>query len=60
MAAAKELADICLNSEDNMTHGYELDVEWPDIDEMLAKICEAFPDAFDYDEETDEILYFQN
>lgn len=58
MSAAKELADICLNSEDCMIHGYELDVDWEDIDEMLEKIIAAFPDTFEYDEETDEILYY--
>ncbi len=60
MAAAKQLADICKDTEDQMIHGYELDVDWDDIDEMLDKIVKAFPDTFDYDEETDEILYFEN
>ena len=60
MAAAKQLADICKDTEDQMIHGYELDVDWDDIDEMLDKIIKAFPDTFDYDEETDEILYFEN
>ena len=60
MTAAKELADICKATEDRMTHGYELDVDWDDIDEMLDKIIKAFPDTFEYDEETDEILYFEN
>ena len=60
MAAAKQLADICKATEDQMIHGYELDVDWDDIDDMLDKIVKAFPDTFEYDEETDEILYFEN
>lgn len=60
MAAAKQLADICKATEDQMIHGYELDVEWDDIDDMLDRIVKAFPDTFEYDEETDEILYFEN
>ena len=60
MAAAKQLADICKATEDQMIHGYELDVEWDDIDDMLDKIVKTFPDTFEYDEETDEILYFEN
>ena len=60
MAAAKQLADICKATNDQMIHGYELDVEWDDIDDMLDKIVKAFPDTFEYDEETDEILYFEN
>lgn len=60
MAAAKQLADICKATDDQMIHGYELDVDWDDIDDMLDKIVKAFPDTFEYDEETDEILYFEN
>lgn len=60
MAAAKQLADICKATEDQMIHGYELDVDWDDIDDMLDKIVKTFPDTFEYDEETDEILYFEN
>lgn len=60
MAAAKQLADICKATDDQMIHGYELDVDWDDIDDMLDKIINAFPDTFEYDEETDEILYFEN
>lgn len=60
MAAAKQLADICKATEDQMIHGYELDVDWDDIDDMLDRIVKAFPDTFEYDEETDEILYFEN
>lgn len=60
IAAAKQLADICKATEDQMIHGYELDVDWDDIDDMLDKIVNAFPDTFEYDEETDEILYFEN
>ena len=60
MAAAKQLADICKATDDQMIHGYELDVDWDDIDDMLDKIVKTFPDTFEYDEETDEILYFEN
>ena len=60
MAAAKQLADICKATDDQMIHGYELDVDWDDIDDMLDKIIKTFPDTFEYDEETDEILYFEN
>lgn len=60
MAAAKQLADICKATDDQMIHGYELDVDWDDIDDMLDKIVNTFPDTFEYDEETDEILYFEN
>ena len=60
MAAAKQLADICKATEDQMIHGYELDVDWDDIDDMLDKIVKTFPDTCEYDEETDEILYFEN
>ena len=60
MAAAKQLADICKSTEDQMIHGYKLDVDWDDIDDMLDKIVKTFPDTFEYDEETDEILYFEN
>ena len=60
MAAAKQLADICKSTDDQMIHGYELDVDWDDIDDMLDKIVKTFPDTFEYDEETDEILYFEN
>lgn len=60
MAAAKQLADICKATEDQMIHGYELDVDWDDIDDMLDKIVKTFPDTFEYDEETDEILYIEN
>ncbi len=60
MAAAKQLADICKATDDQMIHGYELDVDWDDIDDMLDKIVKTFPDTFGYDEETDEILYFEN
>ena len=60
MAAAKQLADICKATDDQMIHGYELDVDWDDIDDMLDKIVKTFPDTCEYDEETDEILYFEN
>lgn len=60
MAAAKQLADICKATDDQMIHGYELDVDWDDIDDMLDKIVKTFHDTFEYDEETDEILYFEN
>ena len=60
MAAAKQLADICKATNDQMIHGYELDVDWDDIDDMLDKIVKTFPDTFEYDEETDEILYIEN
>lgn len=60
MAAAKQLADICKATDNQMIHGYELDVDWDDIDDMLDKIVKTFPDTFEYDEETDEILYFEN
>ena len=60
MAAAKQLADICKATDGQMIHGYELDVDWDDIDDMLDKIVKTFPDTFEYDEETDEILYFEN
>ena len=60
MAAAKQLADICKATDDQMIHGYELDVDWDDIDDMLDKIVKTFPDTFEYDEETDEILYIEN
>ena len=58
--AAAELEAVIKATDDLMIHGYELEFDWDDIDEMIEKIIAAYPDSFEYDEDSDEIRFYPN
>lgn len=55
---AHQLRDAIKATGTDTIHGYELDFDWDaDIDDAIAEIVNAYPDNFDYVEETDEIIF---